>query len=116
MKDSIKQSVAKGISRYTYTTVTTDEVTDEMFALVCRKYYDEHGRIPDQWAKYMRTQSTMLRYKKLLLSHGHSEEELCDLTVIELRDLCSSHEYIETSTVTPSGGVSVNRQPLSKAA
>lgn len=54
MKSTVKHTIALGIAHYTAGSVDTDDVTNELFLLVCQKYYHEHGYLPKDWEDHLR--------------------------------------------------------------
>lgn len=81
-------------------------VDHELFLQLAKLHVERYGYLPESWEKYIRNYN---RFTNLLIENGHDLEELKGLTLIELRDMCSEHEYIETKTVTSSGGVSTRK-------
>ena len=92
------------------------EVTDALLHQACIGHHEQYGYIPREWEQAVKKLMAKNRYIVKLLAHGHDREELIDLDITELQSMVEEYEIAITVTATPSGGISINRQPLKKAA
>jgi hypothetical protein len=53
MKSTVKHAIASGVAHYTAGSVEVEDVTDELFLLVCQSYLKDHGYLPKEWEEHL---------------------------------------------------------------
>ena len=115
MPASLKDAINKTVQKYTDNEVCESRV--DLAYKVIRTYQAQFMYIPEEWLGYMRKLiAKRLVWEQALIGEGYTIEELKDMSFYEMRETMSEHEYIETTTATSTGGVSVKRTPIKQAA
>jgi len=107
---NIQKNIAKEASKVRSIDLSPKDIGHDLFILVARAYLETRGELPVEWEKYMQN---CIRYTNLLLENGHTREDLEGLNLIELRDLCNEHEYVEVVSATATGGKTTTRTEVS---
>ena len=115
LSKEIQNAIVKHVNRDRCVELEAEEIGNELFIEVAREYKEKYGYLPESWEKYMKKAVAYNRYRSLLLAEGVKEEDLEDLSLVELRDMVSQGEYIEERVMTASGGIHVRRTQLKAA-
>ena len=119
---TLHKTVSVNVSRFMDKVVVKEAVSHRELKDAITIYRIEKGGAPDDWEKLDSMMDTCMKYRKILIRKGWSNEELnklCDETnnaVIALRNEVNKLEEVTVREITSSGGIRVSSYTLKDVA